>query len=128
MNRLSTARRAEVVRDEKQVAGRDELLRLHIVATLVLQGTGREVEGASQCGSLVQPKDLEHEFIPPVAILLGRSSDGSDGPALLRTGAALSDPESKEAGCVVAILLSALVAYRRQRSAGRVCSRCRSPT
>jgi hypothetical protein len=120
------ARRAGAIRDSKGVVGRDELLRLHLVATLVLQATGREVEGASPCGPVLQPKDLAGKFLPGVAVLLGRSRkarpdpDGTDGPLLLRAGVALSDPETKEAACVVAVLLSALVAHGKQRAGARI--------
>src|SRR5262249_44522946 len=100
--------------------------RLHLVATFALHATGREVEGASQCGFLVRPKDLEDELLPAIAIMLGRSpkarqgSDGVDGPTLLRAGTLLSDPQSLKAGCFIAVLLSALVAHRRQHSSGLI--------
>jgi hypothetical protein len=120
------ARRVELLRDEKRVAGRDELLRFHIVATLVLQATGREVEDAGPCRPLVQPQDLGDKMLPSVAILLGRSPnarpapDGSDGPVLLRAKGTLTDPDGKEAACVIAVLLSALVTHQRQRAQGRI--------
>jgi hypothetical protein len=113
------AQRAEHIRNEEQVASRDELLQFHLVATLVLQATDREVNGASQCGPVLQAKDLELELLPSIAILLGRSckaplgSDKSTGPTLLRGSDSLSDPESRDAACMVTILLAALVAHRK---------------
>jgi len=108
--------RVEGIRDLKKVASRDELLRLDIVTTLMLQAAGREVEGATQCGPLVQFEDLERGILPSIAILFSRS----DGPVLDREGVTLSDRESKEASCLTVMLLSALVAHRRQRAEGRI--------
>jgi len=116
------AQRATHIRNEKQVASRDELLQFHLVATLVLQATEREVNGASQCGPVLHAKDLEHALLPSIAILLGRSckaplgSDKSTGPTLLRGCDSLSDPESRDAACMAAILLAALVAQRKQQA------------
>ena len=119
-------KRAEHIRNEKQVASRNELLQFHLVATLVLQATDREVNGASQCGPVLQAKDLEQEMLPSIASLLGRSckaplgSDKSAGPTLLRGSDTLSDPESRDAACMVAILLAALVAQRKQQATAKV--------
>jgi hypothetical protein len=91
----------------------------------VLQAVGQEVEGASQSGPVVQSWDLT-ELLSAIAVLLGRSRparpdpSGYAGPVLLWAGAVLSDPESKEAACVVAVLLSTLVAHQKQLARTRL--------
>jgi hypothetical protein len=119
-------KRTEHIRNEKQVASRDELLQFHLVATLVLQATDREVSGAGQCGPVLQSKDLEHGMLPSVTILFAQSSEapvGSDKstrPTVLRGGDTLSEPESRDAACMAAILLAALVAQRKRQATARV--------
>jgi hypothetical protein len=120
------AQRAEHVQNIDQVDSRDELLQFHLVATFVLQATGREVNGAKQCGPVLDAKDLEDELLPSIALLLGKSckaplgSDKSTGPTLLRRNDFLSDPESRDAACMVAILLAALVAHRKLQTSANL--------
>jgi hypothetical protein len=106
---------------QKQVAVRDELMRLHIIIGLLLHATNHEVDGAEQCGPLMRPRDLEHEMLPVIAMLLGRSAktppsfdQSLDRPILLRTDGKLEDSESIDAGCVISVFLSALVVHRKQ--------------
>jgi hypothetical protein len=112
---------AESLDKQGNIPVRDELLCLEIVLTLVVQATARELEGASQCGHLIQPTDLERELLPSIALLLARSrgtvldAHRSGGPVLLRQQTALTDLDSRQAAITIAVLLSALVAQRRKR-------------
>jgi len=117
-------RRYEWLRDNKKDMETHEFWRLDAVNLLLLDGCGRRIEQAHDCGTVLSPEDLIDNFLPALAVFLGRvrelgeCSDG-DGPLLDRAKIEPSDDGIRNALRTSCALLTGVVAHWRQQGVER---------
>jgi hypothetical protein len=112
-------RRYESLRSHGKEISTDEFWRLDAVNLLLLDGCGRLLEEAHDLGPVLAPEDVMHEYLPAVAVFLGRirvigsSSDGI-GPLLDWAQMDQSDAGIMNTLRSTCALLTGLVAHWRQ--------------
>jgi hypothetical protein len=114
------SRRYEWLRDQRKAIRPEEFWRLDAVNLLLLDGCGRVFGQAADCVPVVTPEDIMHNYLPAVAVFLGRirvlrNQKEASGPLVEWAQADCADARIVNTARSTCGLLTALAAHRRQQ-------------
>lgn len=111
------AERYEAIRDKDRNVEGDEFWRLGAVNVLLINGCQRRLKNWESLGQVLAPEDVLSEYLPSVAVMLGRVrvlAHDCSGPLAMKATCDFSDQHIRRAGATTAVILSSLAMVRRQ--------------